>query len=202
MTQEQQLVLDQLFAEARYSEITEEFRNQDISGFDEVYISKIALSFYHIEHYGLACGLFEQICSKTDDAVSWFNLASASILNNNEVRGLDALRHAIKYNTEQATNGKGIPTPFMLLYIAQTFVNANKYNQAYNQLNELAAIYTTSVNTDDEYLYSKGIPLFDEFVKLAKKILPLQKVVDSKQWVAYISDQLDETGKLRMKSLT
>jgi len=195
MTQEQ---LENLFDEAKYEEVIAEADEDNVS---KAFLPKLALSYFHTEDYEKSTGIFEKICEESNDPVGWFNLCTSSIMKGDDRRGLEALRCAIKYNRETETNGKGMPTPFMLLYAVRALVDTEKYNQAFNQLNELAEVYGALSITDSHFLYTRGVPFFDEFVKLCKAVLAKQKVTDSQQWITYLSSRLDEEGKIQMNNI-
>lgn len=194
-----QAELDTLFNEAKYEEIIAGVNEEDL---DKSLLPQIALSYFHTENYEKATDIFEQICKDNTDSVMWFNLCTSAIMSGNERRGLEALDNAIKYNRETRTNGEGIPTPFMLLYATRALLDSEKYNLAFNQLNELAEFYRSLSITDSHYLYTRGVPFFDEFLKLSKEVLSKQNVTDSKQWISYISSQLDENGKEALNEMS
>lgn len=199
MTQEQLNSLNDLFEAAKYEDVIAELQN--VEDVDQSFLPKLALAYFHTENYEKSTAIYQEITKDSSDALDWFNYSLSNIMNHDDRQGLEALHQAIKLNTETETNGKGIPTPFMLLYAAKAFLDAGSYNHAYNQLNELAEIYGSLSQTDDQFLYSKGVPLFDEFVKLAKKVLPKQQVVNPKDWLPYASLRLDDRGRDRLTQL-
>lgn len=196
MTQEE---LNIFFDDAKFEEIVSYSETNETDSLDK---RQIALAYFHTEHYAKSAELFDCICKNSNDAVDWFNLSSATILSGCTLQGLDTLKKAKRLNTETKTDGKGIPTPFMLLIAAQNLLHSLKYNQAFNLLNELASIYQEAGCTSDKVMYDKGIPKFDEFVKLTKKILPKQDVFATpNEWIENISNFLDEHAKEKLKEL-
>lgn len=193
------LELNILFQEAKYEELIAQVEQS--TEVAEEMKQQLALSYYHTENYEKSTKLFSEICEKGSDAVAWFNLCTSAIMNDDEHKGLDALNKAMRLNRETETNGEGITTPFMQLYATKAFVDTKKYNLAFNQLNELAEVYGSLSVTNYQFLYEKGVPAFDEFVKLGKAILPKQTVTDAKDWVAYTSSRLDEEGKMEMQNI-
>lgn len=162
---------------------------------DNALLSKLALAYFHTDNYDKSTSIFEHICQTSEESVDWFNLATSAIMNNDTLKGLQALETAIRYNKETKTNGEGIPTPFMYLYAAYALKDSEKFDFAFEQLNKLGEIYKTLSITDDTFLYMRGVPFFSEFVSLAKAILPNQKVIDPASWVKQISSSMDENGR-------
>lgn len=191
--------LNILFDEAKYEEFISEAEQMSIDS--DALASKLALSYFHTENYTKSTELFTTLCNNSIDPIMWFNLCTSCILNNQELKGIDALNKAIRLNRETKTNGEGMPTPFMLLYATKALIDAEKYNLAFNQLNELAEVYGSLSITDSTFLYMRGVPFFDEFAKLCKAILPKQTVTDAKEWIDYISRRLDEGGKNELLNL-
>lgn len=201
MTQELQESLNTLFDANQFEEIVKlAAENEEIQK-EVSFIPKLALAYFHTENYKKSTDLFGEICQKSEDAVDWFNLATSAIMNQEERKGIDALDKAIRYNRETKTNGEGMPSPFMRLYAIHALIDTERFNAAYNQLNELAEVYRSLSITDDHYLYSRGVPFFDEFFKVAQKVLPKQTVTDSKTWISYLSSGLDESGKQKLGEL-
>lgn len=198
MSEEQLDTLNNLFEENKFEEIISQIGDKEV---DKSFLPRLALAYFHTEAYSKSTHLFEGLCEGSKDAVRWFNLCTSAIMAGDAQKGLDALDKAIKLNREKETNGEGIPTPFMHLYATRALFDSGKYNQAFNQLNELAEIYGALSITDTHFLYMRGVPFFDEFVKLSKEILGKQEVTDAKQWIAYVSSRLDEDGKEAMSQL-
>lgn len=191
--------LNQLFEEAKYEELIVEAEQMGEVPAD--LISKLALSYFHTENYNKSTSLFARLSENSQDPIMWFNLCTSAIMNKEELKGLDALNKAIRLNRETKTNGQGIPTPFMRLYATKALIDAEKYNLAFNQLNELAEVYGSLSITDPTFLYMRGVPFFDEFVKLVHSILPKQTVTDAKEWIDYTSSRLDDDGKYRLSKV-
>ncbi len=198
MSNEQLESLNTLFEENKFEEIIAQIGESEV---EKSFLPKLALAYFHTESYGKSAELFERLSVGSKDAVRWFNLCTSAIMAGDTQKGLDALHQAIKLNREKETNGEGIPTPFMQLYATRALLDSGKYNQAFNQLNELAEIYGELSITDTHFLYMRGVPFFDEFINLSKEILGKQEVTDAKQWVSYVSSRLDEDGKEAMKQL-
>lgn len=201
MTQEQLKEVEQLLKAAEFNKVIEIANQQEDLQTDDVFIPKLALAYFFSEDYKKATELFERICQNSKDSVDWFNLSLSLIHNNEPHKVQTALNTALKYNRETDTNGKGIPSPFMRLLAGKAFSSIGDYTSAYNQLNELAEFYRETSKTDDTTLYERGIPLFSEFISLAKDVLPKQKVTDTKQWISYISPALDDNGKKELSRL-
>lgn len=198
MQHEQLKTLNTLFDENKYQEILIAVADIDV---DESFLPRLALAYFHTENYDEAKSIFENLCQKNGEPICWFNLCTSSIMAGETQKGLDALHQAIKLNREKDTNGEGIPTPFMYLYATRALLDSEQYNQAFNQLNELAEIYASLHITDSHFLYMRGVPFFDEFVKLSRDVLAKQEVTDHKQWITYVSSRLDDEGKETMKNL-
>lgn len=194
-----QAELNSLFSEAKYEEFISEIEQADEVA--EELKPNLALSYYHTENYEKSTELFREVCDNSQDPVMWFNLCTSAIMGNNERVGLDALDTAIRLNRETKTDGEGMPTPFMQLYATKALVDSGKYNLAFNQLNELAEVYGSLSNTESKFLYDKGVPAFDEFLKLGKAILPKQTVTATSDWIEYTSSRLDEEGKMGLENL-
>lgn len=188
--------LNTLFEEAKYEELI--LQVEQANEVSTEIKPQLALSYFHTENYAKSTALFCEICEGSQDPIQWFNLCTSAILNNEERIGLDALNKAIRFNRETKTDGEGMPTPFMLLYATNALIDAGKYNLAFNQLNELAEVYGSMSITDSHFLYTRGVPFFEEFVKLAAKILPKQSVTDAKDWIDYTSSRLDDEGKNKL----
>lgn len=191
--------LNSLFEEAKYEElIVEVEQSAEVA---EEMKSQLALSYFHTENYKKSTELFREICEGSQDAIKWFNLCTSAIHNNEERVGLDALNKAIRFNRETKTDGEGMTIPFMLLYAAKALTDSGKYNLAFNQLNELAEVYGSLSKTESTFLYDKGVPAFDEFLKLGKAILAKQTVTDVSDWIAYTSTRLDDEGKAKLLNI-
>lgn len=191
--------LNTLFEEAKYEELIAEI--EQAAELSSEFKEKLALSYYHTENYGKSTPLFSQLSEGSQDSIKWFNLCTSAIRNNEERIGLDALHKAIRFNRETKTDGEGMPTPFMQLYAAQALIHAEKYNLAFNQLNELAEVYGSLSKTESKFLYDNGVPAFDEFLKLGKAILAKQTVTDASDWIAYTSTRLDDEGKAKLLNI-
>lgn len=194
-----QTELNNLFEEAKYEELISEVEQAEEVAQDLK--PKLALSYFHTENYEKSTKLFLEICEGSQDPIQWFNLCTSAIMGDNDRLGLDALNKAMRLNRETQTDGEGMPTPFMQLYATKALIDSGKYNLAFNQLNELAEVYGSLSITDSHFLYTRGVPFFEEFLKLGQAILPKQTVTNAKEWIAYTSSRLDEDGKKGLENL-
>lgn len=170
--------LNTLFKEHYYEEVIKLAQTVNIEEWDK---NKLALSYFHTEHYEEAFQLFQLISSESENAVDWFNLASTAIYTNREEFALEALDKALNFNTETRTDGDGIPPAYMLFISAQNFYNVGKYNTAFTLINRLSPYYTQAQSTDNETLDNNGIPHLNVYHHLLSKILPKQTIEKNKE---------------------
>ena len=170
--------LNTLFKEHYYKEIIEMAKTVNLKDWDK---GKLALSYFHTEHYEEAFQLFQLISFESENAVDWFNLASTAIYTNREEFALEILDKALELNTETKTDGEGVPPAYMLFISAQNFYNVGKYNTAFTLMNKLSLYYIQIQSTDNETLDNNGIPLLNVYHHLFSKILPKQTIEKEKE---------------------
>lgn len=160
-----------LFEKYEYEQIIRLIRDTSTDHLDQ---NKLALAYFHTEHYKEATAIFQKIALESNNAVDWFNFSTSSIYNRQELIAIQALEKALEYNTETRTDGEGIPPAYMLFISAQNFYNIGNYATSLSILQRLAKYYISIDVTDNEYLYNHGIPMYDDYLLWESKIMDKQ----------------------------
>jgi len=124
---------------------------------------------------------FENIASQEENTENLFNVMMCLLSLKAIGRASAAFEKIIATHRGIQSTGQGakflpqLSVPYIKYYYACGCADAGVYDEAFLQLEELKKIYIQLKITDGTFLYLRGIPFFDDFIQLAKKVFTGQK---------------------------
>jgi hypothetical protein len=161
----------------------------------------MGLSHFKLENYQFSQGLFEYVAAIRNDANSWLNVITSSILAGNFAKGQTAFEKAFECQ-KQSGYSQQPSLPFIRYYYAYALHDANKFEKSLEQLDELKKIYIKLIITDDTFLYMRGVPFLSQTLDLAEKVFQgMKKDFYSSEWLHELEQSVDDDGKDYIKRL-
>lgn len=169
--------LQQLYSEKNYDEIILAAANYYQDEPLPLEAKKVlVLTYYYKKDYEKSLELAQEIAEVLDDVESWFNVLSVLMALNQTKQGEEVFNKILKIQKGDKSTGKGakfIPqlcVPFIRYYYAQMLIDNSLFANALSQLEILLDIYCDLKITDATFLYIRGIPFFENYLELVKKV--------------------------------
>jgi tetratricopeptide (TPR) repeat protein len=138
---------------------------------------------------------FEAAATGSDQAIDWFNLASAATLASEPDFAENAFRKAL--DCQEASGYTQQPSvPFMMYIFMVTLSKEGFQERAFRHLEELRKIYEAMKITDDTFVYLRGVPFLsqtmDTAIPVLRAVLPRREAID---WLRSFAAKLDKPGR-------
>lgn len=168
---------------------------------------QLALAYYYKADYENSLTHFKHLTVKDECTENLFNVLMSLLALKKSDEARDVFNKIIATHRGPKSTGQGqnflpqLCIPFVRYYYACGLAEADKYDEASIQLEELKKIYISLKVTDSTYLYLRGIPFFSDTLELAKKIFAGQNK-DFKN-SAFLNDLLsavDSEGRSLIKN--
>jgi len=169
--------LKKLYATKNYGEVIKKIN----SLYDEYtmpfkIMKRLALSYFYNADYENSLKYFEKIAAQENSTENLFNVMMSLLPLKKSDQAKNVFNEIIRTYREadSATQGgKFVPLlciPYIRYFYALELTNAEFYDEAFVQLEELKKIYMQVKVTDGTFLYLRGIPFFEDTLTLAKRI--------------------------------
>lgn len=199
--------LQQLFSEKRYDEIIATIGNRYLNEQPPLEVKKIlVLTYYYKKDYEKSLELAQDVARVLDDIGSWFNVLSALMALNKPEQGEEIFNKILKMHKDVKSTDKGedfIPqlcVPFIRYYYANMLTDIGLFADALLQLKILADIYCNIKITDATFLYIRGIPFFEDYLELLKKVCKgLNLDIIKSDIVKKLLSSIDNDGRNMLK---
>lgn len=172
-----ELELNELYNAKNYdgiiSKINSSFSEERIPAKFE---KQLALAYYYKADYENSLTHFEHITVKDENTENLFNVLMSLLALKKVDKARDVFNKIIATHRGFKSTGQGknflpqLCVPFIRYYYAYGLAEADKYDEALIQLEELKKIYVSLKITDSTFLYLRGVPFFSDTLELAKKI--------------------------------
>lgn len=144
---------------------------------------------------------FEAAATGSDQAIDWFNLASAATLASEPDFAENAFRKAL--DCQEASGYTQQPSvPFMMYIFMFTLSKEGFQERAFRHLEELRKIYEAMKITDDTFVYLRGVPFLSQTMEAAIPVLrSVMSRIEAAGWLRSFSSRLDNAGGKLLKDL-
>ena len=96
----------------------------------------------------------------------------------------------------------GLSSPFIRQYYACALRDRGEFARAFEQVEELRAIYEQLKITDDTFVYIRGVPFLSHTMDVAVDVFRgLGDSFDWQQWVDAFAKNLDDEGREYLQSV-
>lgn len=158
-----------------------------------------AMAHFQLQNYKLASAFFQQVSQTSGAPNDFFNLATTSALAGEISRSRIAYFSALQSAQHDAEEDH-LPPPFMMFYYMQALRDAEAWENAFLVLGHLSAFYRELHVTDDDFLYSRGVPLLAHSLQAASDILRNVERSEAEAWYANMEAEVDEEGQEKIQS--
>lgn len=160
----------------------------------------VALAYYYNKDFENSLHLFEEINSIKTETESSFNVLMSLLALGEMDKAREVFDKTIKshkgLNPKQA---RELSIPYIKYYYAYGLADNGLFEDALIQLNDLTDIYVDIKETDDTFLYIRGIPFLTQSLDLADKIFcGLKLDLVSSDFILKLKKSLDHKGKQKI----
>lgn len=140
------------------------------------FMKSLALAYYYKADYENSLRLFEKIAVQKNNIENLFNVMMSLLSLKKIDQAKNIFNEIIRTHQGRKSTGQGknflpqLCIPYIRYYYALGLTDAEVYDEAHIQLDELKKIYMQVRITDGTYLYLRGIPFFSDTLNLAKRI--------------------------------
>ncbi len=169
--------LDELFIAKEYDEIIKRINSlykEDTMPLK--FMKRIALAYYYKGDHENSLRFFEKIAVQDNNTENLFNVMMSLLSLKKTDPAKNVFNEIIRTHRGRKSTGQGknflpqLCIPYIRYYYALGLADAEVYDEAFIQLDELKKIYMQVKITDGTYLYLRGIPFFNNTLDLAKRI--------------------------------
>lgn len=155
----------------------------------------VALVRFRRKQYADSLRFLEEVALASKDASRWFSLAIAFTLAGKIAQGRTAFAKAVELQKESGY--VCLPPLLSMRYqYAWALSEQKQYGLALDQIEPIKEAYEQLHGTDATFLYVRRVPMFDNTVELAFRILRgLGDRDNGRAWIRSLSGKVDEDGK-------
>lgn len=197
--------IHKLYDEKKYDEIISAVADHYQGEQLPLEVKKILVfTYYYKKDYIKSLELAQYVALTLDDVASWFNVLSALMALNRPKQGEAIFNKIIEMQQNVKNAGKEfypqLAVPFIRYHYAQMLYDIGLFAEALPQLEILADIYCNIKITDATFLYIRGIPFFENYIDLVKKIYEgLNLDIHKSNMVKKLISAIDSDGKSHIK---
>lgn len=152
------------------------------------------LAYFHLGQHQEAMAHLAKYAAYHGKALDWFNYANAAALAAAPATALEAFQHCKELHgkDQQATN---ISLPTMTWYFCKSMQAAGYLDMIDQELESLRQGYMQARITDSHYLYTRGLPDFEDFLEIFKDWLQILPYAEAESKWQSLNSNLDAQGK-------
>lgn len=153
----------------------------------------LGLVYFHQQHYAQAWPIFKELASRTQSVSDWFNVVTSATLAGNLQQGTNAFENAIKAH-EESLDTPGLSVASMHLYFACALRDQSAYEQAFEHVQILRALYEKLPQTDARLLDLRNFPRVDAVLDLMVDVLSQSgDIPEAQEWLLEFGGKLKGT---------
>lgn len=199
--------LNKLYSENKYDEIILLVTNNYKNSKPPLEVKKILLlAYYYIKEYDKSLELAQDVALTLNDVASWFNVLSVLMALNKPKQGEEIFNKILKIHNGVKTTGTGnnfipqLSIQYIRYYYANMLTDIGMFADALTQLEILTNIYCNIKITDATFLYIRGIPFFEDYSMLLKRVCEgLHFNIKQSEIVIKLLSAVDSNGKTFIK---
>jgi tetratricopeptide (TPR) repeat protein len=152
------------------------------------------LACFHLGRHAEAMEHLGNFAAQNGLALDWFNYANAAAMAHSPERALQAFAQckASHGHDKQAAN---ISLPMMTWYFCKAMQEAGNLKLVGGELEVLRQGYLQARITDAHYLYTRGMPAFEDFLEIFSAWLALLPVDEANARWQELNNNVDAQGK-------
>lgn len=153
----------------------------------------LGLVHFHQQHYAQAWPIFKDLAARTQSVSDWFNVVTSATLAGNLPQGTSAFENAIKAH-EDSLDTPGLSVASMHLYFACALRDQSAYEQAFEHVQILRALYEKLPQTDARLLDLRNFPRVDAVLDLMVDVLSKSgDIPEAQEWLLEFGNKLKGT---------
>lgn len=197
--EEQRLLLDQTndaLRQGQYQTAEQLAQQLSASHIEDIAINAqrfMGLVHFHQQHYARAWPIFKELATRTQSVSDWFNVVTSATLAGNIAQGTNAFENAIKAH-EESLDTPGLSVASMHLYFACALRDQGQFEQAFEHVQVLRALYEKLPQTDARLLDLRNFPRVDAILDVTVDVLAQAgDIQEAQEWLIDFGAKLKGT---------